>query len=29
MIALPSNFESYNEARKNGVLKMKELKDAG
>jgi benzoyl-CoA reductase/2-hydroxyglutaryl-CoA dehydratase subunit BcrC/BadD/HgdB len=29
MIALPSNFESYNEARKNGFLKMKELKDAG
>ena len=26
---LPENFESYSEARKNGFLKMKELKDAG
>lgn len=29
MIQLPDNFESYSEARKNGFLKMKELKDAG
>ena len=29
MIQLPENFESYTEARKNGFLKMKELKDAG
>ena len=29
MIQLPENFESYGEARKNGFLKMKELKDAG
>lgn len=29
MLHLPENFESYNQARKNGFLKMKELKDAG
>ena len=29
MIRLPENFESYAEARKNGFLKMKELKEAG
>lgn len=29
MLPLPENFESYNQARKNGFLKMKELKDAG
>ena len=29
MLALPENFESYNQARKNGFLKMKELKEAG
>lgn len=29
MRSLPDNFESYNQARKNGFLKMKELKDAG
>ena len=29
MLQLPENFESYNQARKNGFLKMKELKDAG
>jgi len=27
MIQLPENFESYGEARKNGFLKMKELKE--
>ena len=29
MLHLPENFESYNQARKNGFLKMKELKEAG
>ena len=29
MIKLPENFESYGEARKNGFLKMKELKESG
>ena len=29
MLNLPANFETYNQARKNGFLKMKELKDAG
>jgi benzoyl-CoA reductase/2-hydroxyglutaryl-CoA dehydratase subunit BcrC/BadD/HgdB len=29
MLKLPENFESYNEARKNGFLKMKELKESG
>lgn len=29
MIKLPENFESYGEARKNGFLKMKELKETG
>jgi benzoyl-CoA reductase/2-hydroxyglutaryl-CoA dehydratase subunit BcrC/BadD/HgdB len=29
MIKLPENFETYGEARKNGFLKMKALKDAG
>lgn len=29
MLSLPENFESYNQARKNGFLKMKELKEAG
>ncbi|MBR5517140.1 MAG: 2-hydroxyacyl-CoA dehydratase [Firmicutes bacterium] len=29
MIKLPENFESYGEARKNGFLKMKELKENG
>ena len=27
MLQLPENFESYNQARKNGFLKMKELKE--
>ena len=26
---LPANFESYNQARKTGFLKMKELKESG
>lgn len=29
MIKLPENFETYGDARKNGFLKMKELKDNG
>lgn len=29
MIRLPENFESYGEARKNGFLRMKELKENG
>lgn len=29
MIRLPENFETYGEARKNGFLKMKELKESG
>ena len=29
MMKLPKHFETYNEARKNGFLKMKELKEAG
>lgn len=29
MLRLPENFEPYNQARKNGFLKMKELKEAG
>ncbi len=29
MIKLPKNFENYSEARKNGFLKMKTLKDQG
>lgn len=29
MLQLPENFESYNQARKSGFLKMKELKEAG
>lgn len=29
MIKLPENFESYGEARKNGFLRMKELKETG
>ncbi len=29
MINLPEKFESYSEARRNGFLKMKELKDKG
>lgn len=29
MMKLPDGFETYSEARKNGFLKMKELKDAG
>ena len=29
MLKLPENFESYGDARKNGFLKMKELKEAG
>ena len=29
MLHLPENFESYNQARKNGFLKMKELKESG
>lgn len=29
MLRLPENFESYPEARKNGFLKMKELKENG
>ena len=29
MLQLPENFESYNQARKNGFLKMKELKEDG
>lgn len=29
MLSLPENFESYHQARKNGFLKMKELKEAG
>ena len=29
MLHLPDNFESYNQARKNGFLKMKELKESG
>ena len=29
MLHLPENFESYNQAGKNGFLKMKELKEAG
>lgn len=29
MIKLPENFESYGEARKNGFLKMKDLKEEG
>lgn len=29
MLKLPENFETYTEARKNGFLKMKELKDQG
>ena len=28
MLALPENFESYAQARKNGFLKMKELNPA-
>ena len=26
---LPANFESYPEARKNGFLRMKDIKDRG
>ena len=29
MLPLPENFESYAQARKNGFLKMKELKESG
>lgn len=29
MLKLPENFESYGQARKNGFLKMKELKENG
>ena len=29
MLNLPENFESYGDARKNGFLKMKELKESG
>ena len=29
MLPLPENSESYNQARKNGFLKMKEPKEAG
>ncbi len=29
MIQLPKNFESYGEARKNGFLKMKQVKESG
>lgn len=29
MIKLPDNFETYGEARRNGFLKMKDLKDKG
>lgn len=29
MLNLPENFESYNDARKNGFLRMKELKENG
>ena len=29
MLQLPENFETYGEARKNGFLKMKDLKEKG
>ena len=29
VLPLPKNFESYADARKNGFLKMKELKESG